>query len=215
MAPIADLTDDIVVAAVRGARDAVDLVATAMSDRIRLMVYARLNPTAAQLDLVEDLTQQAMEALLRGLPELKAATVGVLRAFASTIVARRVADVLRNPAGAGRGKSAPASLDSTVAHLSTHGPMWQFLSASATSPLSAADRADQFQRTMSELSRLREEYRTVITLAFFDQLTTAQIAEQTGVSRQAAAMTLLRAVRALRERLTGNAELAGDTCHGH
>lgn len=215
MAPIADLTDDIVAAAVRGARDAVDLVATAMNDRIRLMVYARLNPTAAQFDLVEDITQQSMEALLRGLPELQSATVGALRAFASTIVARRVADALRNPAGAGRGKSAPASLDSTVDHFSTNGPLWQFLSASVTSPLSAADRADQFQRTMSELSRLREEYRMVITLAFFDQLTTAQIAERTGVSRQAAAMTLMRAVRALRERLTGTAEVTGETRHGH
>lgn len=215
MAPIVELSDETVAAAVRGARDAVNLVVTAMNDRIRLMVYARLNPTAAQLDLVEDITQQAIEALLRGLPELKATTVSALRAFASTIVARRVADVLRNPAGAGRGRSAPASLDSTVAHFSTNGPLWQFLSASVTSPLSAADRADQFQRTMSELSQLREEYRTIITLAFFDQLTTAQIAERIGVSRQAAAMTLLRALRALRERLTGNAELAGDTRHGH
>lgn len=202
-----ELTDDIVVAAVGGARGALAQVASVMIDRVRLMAYARLKPTHAQLDQIEDITQESMEALLRGLSSLQYQTVAGLRAFASTVVSRRVADVIRNPAGAGRGRGSPASLDSTVAHLSSIGPLCQFLTASATSPLSAADREDQFQRAMSELSHLNAEYRTIITLAFIDQLTTAQIAEQTGRTRQAAAMLLLRAVRALRARMTGTSEL--------
>lgn len=203
MTALPELTDETVQAAVRGQREATDAVARVMIDRVRLMVYARLQPAKADGDRVEEVTQETMEALLRGLPTMQNATVGGLRAFASTIVARRVAEAIRNPAGAGRGRRAPASLDSTVAHLSSMGPVCKFIAGSGTSPLSAADREDQFQRAMAELSRLREEYRTIITMAFFDQLTTAQIAEQTGTTRQAAAMTLLRAVRALRERMTG------------
>jgi len=197
----AELSDTEVVEAVRGARAAIDAVARSMSDRVRLMVYARLSPSGGDAAALEDITQQSLEALMTGLPSLKLATVPGLRSFASTIVSRRVADFLRDPVGAGRGRRAPGSLDSTVAGWSSAGPLWQFLSASATSPLSAAVRENQLERVMGELALLREEYRAAITMAFFDQLSTAQIAEQTGTTRQAAAMTLLRAVRALRERV--------------
>jgi len=201
----ADLSDAEVAGAVRGVRAALDAVGRSMSDRVRLMVFARLRPTDGDLSALEDITQQSLQALLEGLPELKLPTAAALRSFASTIVSRRVADHLRNPAGVGRGKAAPSSLDSTLWGSSGAGPMWQFLSSSGTSPLSAAVREDQLARVMHELEQLHEEYRTVITMAFFDQLSTAQIAEQLGTTRNAAAMTLLRAVRALRERV-GSAE---------
>lgn len=203
MGTLAELNDEAVTAAVEGSREAIDRVVAAMNDQVRLMVYARLNPSPAQRGYVEELTQQSIEALLQGLSGLKVRTLAGLRAFASTIVARRVADHIRNPAGVGRGRAAPASLDSTMNYASVAGPLWQFLSAGGTSPVSAAAREDQFQRTMSELTHLREEYRAAITMAFFDQLSTAQIAERMGTTRQASSMLLLRAVKALRKRLTG------------
>ena len=203
METLAELTDDSIAEAVQGSSTAIDRVVAAMNDQVRLMVYARLNPSAAQRGHVEELTQQSIAALLQGLSGLKVRTLPGLRAFSSTIVARRVADHIRNPAGIGRGKAALASLDSTMGYASAAGPLWQFLSAGATSPLSAAAREDQVQRTMSELAHLREEYRAAITMAFFDQLSTAQIAERMGTTRQAASMLLLRAVKALRKRLTG------------
>jgi len=199
----AELSDVEVIEAVAGERAAIEVVARSMSDRVRLMVFARLNPSANDLAALDDITQQSMEALMAGLPTLKLTTAAGLRSFASTIVSRRVADHLRDPVGVGRGRRVPASLDSTVAGLSSAGPLWQFLSASVTSPLSAAVRENQLERVMRELAQLRDEYRTVITLAFFDQLSTAQIAEQTGTTRPAAAMTLMRAIRALRERVGG------------
>lgn len=214
MSTLAELNDETVAAAVEGSRTAIDRVVTAMNDQVRLMVYARLNPTAAQRGHVEELTQQTIEALLQGLSGLKVRSVSALRAFASTIVARRVADHIRNPAGIGRGKKAPASLDSTMAYASAAGPLWQFLSAGGTSPPSAAAREDQFQRTMSELAHLREEYRGAITMAFFDQLSTAQIAERMGTTRQAASMLLLRAVKALRKRLTGASRINVESQRG-
>ena len=204
-----ELNDQAVADAADGSTSARDCLAAVMNDRIRIMVYARLNPTSAQHGAVEEISQQCIEGVLRGLPELQNRTAAGLRAFASAIVARRVADYIRDPAGVGRGRPAPASLDSVVAGYSTAGPLWQFLSASGTSPLSAAAREDQLRRTMTELAQLREEYRNVITLAFFDQLSTAQIAEKIGTTREAAAMTLLRAIRALRKRVIGLSEVGG------
>ena len=67
---------------------------------------------------------------------------------------------------------------------------------------------------MSELAHLREEYRGAITMAFFDQLSTAQIAEQMGTTRQAASMLLLRAVKALRKRLTGTSRINAERHNG-
>jgi len=141
-----ELTDETVAAAAGGSKIAVERVATVMNDRLKLMVYARLDPTAAQFDLVEEIAQQSMEALLRGLPDLKLRTGVGIRAYASTIVARRVADQLRDPGGIGRGRKPPASLDSTFAGQSTAGPLWQFLSITLTSPSGEAAREDQFRR---------------------------------------------------------------------
>jgi len=165
-----ELTDETVAAAIDGSKTAVERLAAVMSDRLKLMVHARLDPSAAQLDLVEEITQQSMEALLRGLPDLQIRTAAGIRAYASKIVARRVADQLRDPGGIGRGRKPPVSLDSTFAGQSTAGPLWQFLSITVTSPSSEAVREDQFRRAMVELNHLPAEYRAVITLAFFDQL---------------------------------------------
>jgi RNA polymerase sigma factor (sigma-70 family) len=206
----AGLSDAEVVAAVEGGRAATDHVAREMAERVRLMAFARLKPSGRDLAALEDITQESLHALIAGLPTLKLPTVAGLRSFASTIVSRRVADHLRDPVGAGRARKPPASLDSTVVGLSSAGPLWQFLSGSAVSPLSAAAREGDLERVMQELGRLREEYRAVITMAFFDQLSTAQIAEQTGSTRQAAAMMLLRAVRALRGRVCGQEAAESD-----
>lgn len=54
---------------------------------------------------------------------------------------------------------------------------------------------------MLELGNLKPEHREAITLAFFDQMTTREIAERMGMSRPAASMLLLRAVTALRHRM--------------
>lgn len=144
--------------------------------------------------------------MISSLQRLERRTVGGLKAYFSGIVAHKVADFLRQqPAAKAGGK--PVSLDSTVAGFSEPGPLWQFLSASGTSPSSAADRADQVLRLMTELGKLKPEHREVITLAFFDQLPTGEIASQLSLTRPAASMLLVRAVKSLRRNMTGSSEL--------
>lgn len=197
----ARLSDEVVVRAAGGSQGDLQQLVEALEPQVRLMVAARLSPTPAQYHAAEDLVQQALIAVTDGIGRLKHQTVAGLRAFTSRIVAHKVSDLLQ-----GRGSSPKAgppvrSLDSTIAAASHTGPLWQFLSVSMVSPATAAERAEQMARVMEELGRLKPEQRDVITLAYFDGLSTAEIAGQLGLSRNAASMLLLRATRALRRRM--------------
>jgi RNA polymerase sigma factor (sigma-70 family) len=197
-------SDDVVARAVSGSDADRDCIADALDPQVRMMVIARLSPHPHQLDAVDEIAQEAMVGILKSLPTLRTKTVGSLKSLASAVVSRRVVDFLRRQKAARPGGRPVASLETTVRDFSRIGPLWQFLSAGGTSPLSAIARADQVSLVLAELARIKDDYREIITLAFFDQLATAQIAEQLGVSRRAASMMLLRALRALRRRITNS-----------
>jgi len=201
------LTDQDVRSAAEGSREAFERVAAVLEPQVRLMVAARLSPTPGQFDTVDELTQEVLLGLSTGISRLESRTVEGLRAFLSGVVARKVADLLKRR-GAGRAlRPEFRSLDSTVTGLSHAQALWQLLSASGTSLASAVDRAELVGRLVRALGGLKREYREVITLAFFDQLSTAEIASRWGVSRGAVSMLLLRAVRVLRQQMTGSSGL--------
>ena len=195
------LSDDVVERAVRGVRADGDRVVETLQAQVRLMVAARLSPSPAQLDAIDDIAQQVMVAIVERLPELENRTVAGLRSLVSVVAGRRVADYLRGRKRANLGGRPVASLETTVAHMSGTGPLWQFLSAGGPTPLSAVGNTDLVLSVLGEIGRLRSEYRDIITFAFFDQLATREIAERLGISRRAASMTLLRAINALRKRI--------------
>jgi RNA polymerase sigma factor (sigma-70 family) len=208
----AELTDEVVRVAADGSRPATDQVLEALGPQVWLMVAARLSPTPAQIHAVDDVAQQVMLVLAKRISRLEQRTVAGLRAFVAGVVRREVAALYRRrgrDAGAGR---RVRSLDSTLGSGTGAAPLWQFLSGSATSPRSAADRAELTARLISELGRLKDDYRQIITLAFCDQLPMRDIAKEMSLSRPAASMLLIRAVRALRRKM-GVATQAGQT-HG-
>lgn len=198
----AQLTDQIVRDAVAGSRDALGRILDQIGPQVRLMVAARLSPRLSQIQDAEDLVQESLGALTRSICKLEAASVDGLRSYLSGIVAHQVAAYLRRRDSGGAAGRVQQSLDSAVSALSEVGPLWQFLSYSGTSPLSAADRADQARRLFVELGKLKAVYREVIALAFFDQLEPREIGARLGLSRRAASMLLLRAVRVLREAIS-------------
>jgi RNA polymerase sigma factor (sigma-70 family) len=194
----AELTDEVVRAAADGSRPETDQVLEALGPQVWLMVAARLSPTPAQIHAVDDVAQQVMLVLAKRIPRLEQRSVVGLRAFVAGIVRREVAALYRR-----RGRDAVEgrrlrSLDSTLGSGTAAGPLWQFLSGSATSPRSAVDRAELTARLISELGRLKDEHRQIITLAFCDQLPMRDIAREVNLSRPAASMLLIRAVRTLR-----------------
>lgn len=215
--PLAAITDEMVVAAVNGDEQQRHQLFDQLTVQVRIMVNVRLNPALAQSHLAEDLVQETLLALsardARGLASLERRTAAGLRAFASTIVSRRVADALRakNRVAAGALPNRQRSLDSAFdpgrSTCGGGGPMWAMLSAGGASPLTEADRQDRFDQVMAGLSQLNEAHRTVITLAFFDQLETRDIAERMSLTRPAVSMLVIRAVKALRRHLTGSSRI--------
>jgi len=195
------LLDDDVRRAAEGEPADRERIAAVLEAQVQVMVAARLSPHPGQFDAVEEIAQQAMMAVVERLPTLANRTVGGLRSLVSVIVARRVVDFLRGQKRAKLAGQRVASLDSTVADRSNAGPLWQFLSAGGPSPLSAVRDADQMSVVLSQLGQLKDEYREIITMAFFDQLTTRDIADRIGTTRRAASMLLLRAIRELRQRV--------------
>ncbi len=197
----ADITDEVVRLAAEGSRPELGQIVETVQPQLQLMVAARLSPSPAQYHAAEDLAQQVLLALTRGIGNLQHQTVGGLKAYLSGIVMRTVADFIRRRGRGGDVAREAGSLDSVIVGVSNAGPLWQFLSGSIASPRSEIDRAEQVTRLMSELGRLKPEYHKVITLAFCDQLPTGEIASQMNLSQRAASMLLLRAVRALRRNM--------------
>jgi len=206
MQPVA-ISDDLVAAVGGGDPNVQGRLLEALAPQVRIMVNARLNPTIAQTQLAEDLVQESLVALRESLASLERRTAAGLRAFASTIVSRRVTDALRDKLRTER-RGGLRSLDSQVlCDLSAATPLWAVLSASGASPLTQLDHISLQHRVMSELASLKPEHREAITLAFFDQLETRDIAQRLGISRPAASMLLIRAIKTLRRNLTGHSEV--------
>jgi RNA polymerase sigma factor (sigma-70 family) len=196
------LTDELVRAAAEGREPARSRLLEWLQPQVGQMVAARLAPTPRQLDLLDDITQQVLADLLEALPQLVNRTVRGLRAYLSALVSHKVADALK-PAPNARGQRPPASLNSTVFEMSTAGPLWQFLSASSTSPSGKAEWAELAERLIRELGQLKDEYREIIILAFFDELLMRDAGLRMGKSPSAASMLLLRAVATLRSNMGG------------
>ena len=206
MPALSELDDRIVAEAVGGSKEGLSQLSEALLPHVRGMITARLAPKLSQLHAVDEILQQVMMGLTSGIRRLEIQTLAGLKGFVSGIVRHQVSLFL-----AGRSGDLPgprgASLDSTVAGCSQMGPLWQFISADGTSPLSAVARADQYARLIQELGRIKPEHREVITLAFFDQLPTGEVAKILGISRPAASMLLIRAVKSLRRSMTGSSEV--------
>jgi RNA polymerase sigma factor (sigma-70 family) len=191
------LTDAQVTAAVNGSQADQSLVMESLAPQVKSMVAIRLAPTPGQAHLVEDLSQQAMMAIIESLATLRTPSVVALKAFASTIVARRVCDFLRERQPDRR----VFSLDSTAFFLSTGAHGRDLLPGTDTTPRSAAGRAELSRLAIMELGTMKQSYRQIITLAFFDQLPVDEICEKMNLSRAATTMLLFRAITALREKI--------------
>ena len=204
-----DITDAQIASCVAGSKKEIEQVLGAIEPQVRLMVAARLCASPRQHHAVEEITHLVMVGLSQGIHRLKNRTVGGLRAFASVIATRKVSDFLNRRGGGDLVGPALRSLDSTVTALSGRVPHWQILTGSGASPSSVAAQTEECAAVLKGLSGLKHEHREVITLAIFDQLPTREIADRMDISRPAASMLLIRAIKTLRRNLTGSSRLEG------
>ncbi len=196
-----EITNDLVELAAAGCREAENRLLEVLAPQVERMVLVRLAPAPWQMDAVGDIAQNVLIGVLQGLPTLRVRTAAGLRSFVSTIVDRRVADHLRgrtvHRTGGPLGPAALDRLRRSTASMS----LLHRLQANGVGPATEIAGVDQFESVLRGLGELSAVHRDVIVLAFFDQLSTAQVAAHLQISRRAASMLLLRALRSLRRRL--------------
>lgn len=193
------LSDELIRAAASGSIPDREHVFAVLAPQVRAMVSVRLAATRLQADIVDEISQQVLMALTESFVRLQEAGVDGLRAYVSGIVTHKVADYLR---GKRTINEQARSLAATIDGRSSVVMLCDLLSASGLSPRSAVARAELAARVCEVLDTLKTEYRDIIVMVFFDQLTISQIAERSGSSRPAASMLLMRAIRKLRNELT-------------
>lgn len=192
------ICDETVRQAVAGDRAALDRLATQLEPHTHRMVIARLSPQPNQWHAVEEIVQESLAGLVQSITTLERADASGLRAYLGRIVDHKVADRIRKQGRPGRWTGSLRGLHDTGQSLSGSPPLAAWLSATGITPRTAADEREQIEGMLHCLGRLKDEHRLAITYAFFDQLRTAEIAERMGITRAAASMLLLRAIRALR-----------------
>lgn len=197
--------DEAVLAASNGDLQKRAHVIACMAEPVRAMVVVRLAPSAMRAQDVDDIVQDALTAISEGLPSMRAPTVGTLRAFASTIVSRKVANYLSNDKR--RSNEQAISLDLPAGDGSSVGALRHLLSASGISPGSAAARREQIHNLLVHLAALKDAHREVITMTVIDQLPIAEVAERMNLTRPATSMLLFRAMKTLRRNITGSSQL--------
>lgn len=196
-----DINDSLIQQAASGDQDALNGLIQHVSPQVYRMTVARLSPRQHQWHAVDEIVQESLLALTKGLSGLEHRTVSGLRGYLSRIVENKVVDRIRREGKPGARTGSLQSLHSTVAHVSDAAQFGQLLSASGVGPRTALGEREQVQLLLTELAQLKEEHRQVITLAMFDQLKTAEIAQRMNISRPAASMLLIRAMTALRKRM--------------
>lgn len=176
------MSESVIERASAGDAAAVEALVASLAPRVRSMVGARLG---ADPHTREDVAQDVLLAIAKGLPQLRDRSVQGLRGYVSGVVRRKIADCLRcRSAGVASGVSR----------------IIQVLTAGLGSPASAIAHQELASLVVEEIGHMRERDRLALQLAFFDGLNTTEIGRALGIERTAAAMVLTRALAALRER---------------
>ena len=87
-------------------------------------------------------------------------------------------------------------------------PDWDGVPDTATSPLSAAARADRHALLRQAVRELSPSDRQIVILRNFDDLSNAECAQVLGIDPKAASIRYVRALQRLREKLTEYTEFA-------
>ncbi len=201
-----DLSESLVQAACTGASGARDRLLPAMRSRLVLMAAARLTAVPNRWCAVEEVVQESLVALLQGLDRLEDRTVAGLKRFAAGIVAHKAADYLKSDGVVVRRRPAVEARwrkqSGEAASVGGAFGIAALLMDSRPSPRSAARRHEAVQLVLTLIGGMSLDQQEVLTLAFFDQLTTVQIGQHLGITREAASMRVCRAVKALRSMLS-------------
>jgi RNA polymerase sigma-70 factor (ECF subfamily) len=166
--------------------------------RLAVLVHFKLSPHAREFSEVEDVVQETCLRAFRDLDGFTYQSPGSFLRWLSAIADHVIVDRVRY---AGRARRAGEE----VPFRSPSNPLGPE-PADTKTPSRLFAQKEAVERLLDRLGALPEDYRQAIVMAKIEGLSTAEMAERLGKSREAVALLVYRAVkrfRALRE--TGNA----------
>jgi RNA polymerase sigma-70 factor (ECF subfamily) len=168
-------------------------------DYLRLLARARLDPRlAAKLD-PSDVVQQTLLEAHKEQDAFRGGTRGELAAWLRQILARNLANALRDFRRDKRDVGRERALDAVIADSSARVEAW--LAAEQSSPSDRAEQQEDAARLAAALERLPEAQREVVVLRHLHGWSLHDIARHVGRSRSAVAGLLHRGLQQVRNEL--------------
>src|SRR6266571_3315859 len=172
----------------KGETEAFSLLFRKYRRRLAVLVHYKMSPALHGLMEVEDILQEVFLAAARDMNQFTYQSPGSLIAWLSRIADHVIADAARYQ---NRAKRRAEKLLRFRSDSNPQGPE----PVDSETPSRLFEREESVQILLQKLNALSEEYRDMILLAKFEGLTTKEIAEQVGKSRESVALTLHRALK--------------------
>ena len=159
--------------------------------RLMVLVHFKLSPQLRERSEVEDVVQEVCLRAFRDVDRFTYRTPGSFLSWLSAITDHVIADRVRY-----RNRECRAGEE--VPFRSESNPLGPEPADSRT-PSQLLSQQEAVDRLLARLSRLPEDYREAILLAKIEGLSTAEVAERMGKSREQVALLVYRAVKRLGE----------------
>lgn len=185
-------TFDLVERFKRGDTEAFTLLFHKYRRRLAVLVHFKMSPTLRHMMDVEDILQEVFLTAARDMQHFTYQSPGSLMAWLSRIADHVIADAARYQ---NREKRRPEELLRFRSDSNPHGPD----PADSETPSRLFAREETFQILLRKLRALPDDYREMILLSKFEGLTTKEISDRTGKSRESVALTLHRGLKRFRE----------------
>ena len=173
-----------------GDEDALNRLFDMNRRRLGVLVHFKLGGRTRGFAEVEDVVQETYLRAFRGLDQFHYQTPGSFMRWLASIADHVIVDRVRYE---GRERRAGEEVPFRSAS-NPQGPE----PAVTTTPSRVYARQEALDRLLAQLQELPEDYRQVILMAKIEGLTTAEIAERLGKSREAVALLVFRAVKRFR-----------------
>ena len=158
--------------------------------RLAVLVHFKLNPGARALSEVEDIVQEIYLRAFRDIDRFSYQSPGSFFRWLSSIADHVIVDRVRYwNRGRRAGEEVPFRSATNPAGAEP---------ADSKTPSRLFAQQEAVERLLDRLGALPEEYRQAILLAKIEGLTTAEMAERLGKSREAVALLVFRAVKRFR-----------------
>jgi len=204
MWPTEDKTEQLLLGAKEGDDDCVNRLIERHRAAVLRMVQMRLDQKIRRRVDVSDVVQDVMIDASRRLQEYIANPVMPFHLWLRHIAKDRIIDAHRRHRGSQKrsvdreqGLAVPGADDHSTMDLAAH------LCDGELTPAAAATQREMAQRVEAAITELGEQDGEIIIMRHYEQLSNQEVSQALGLSEPAASMRYLRAVRRLREMLTG------------